>query len=149
MTREEREKAIDLLDNLIGMIADSQDNGYDKALRMGIQAIKTVEDFEKAQIITGGRFNGRTYAYQCGLADGIRKASNSKFWEFVKPTQKWVPVDKELPNIHNRCERYYVTLKSGDVDIAMFTECNGEHWWNFNSDDIVAWQPLPPSYKGE
>lgn len=73
-TREEREKAIDLLDNLSGVIADSQDNDYDKALRMGIQAIKTVEDFERAQIIMGGRLNGRTYAYKCGLEDGKRKA---------------------------------------------------------------------------
>lgn len=63
----------------------------------------------------------------------------------VTPTQRWIPCSG-LPNIHNRCERYYVTLKSGDVDIAMFTECNGEHWWNFNFDDVIAWQYLPEPY---
>lgn len=147
MTKEEREKAIDLLDNLLGMVEDNQDNDYDKALRIGIQAIKTVEDFENAQIITGGRLNGRTYAYKCGLADGIRKASNSKFWEFVKPTPKWIPCSERLPEIHNRAERYFVTLKCGDIDIAKFTECNGEHWWNFNYDDVVAWMPLPNPYQ--
>ena len=41
---------------------------------MAIKALETVEEFEKAQIITGGRLNGRTYAYKCGLEDGKRKA---------------------------------------------------------------------------
>lgn len=40
MTKEEREKAIDLLDNLIGMIEDNQKNDYDKALRMGIESLR-------------------------------------------------------------------------------------------------------------
>jgi flagellar biosynthesis/type III secretory pathway protein FliH len=74
MTREEREKAIDLLDNLLGMIEDNQGNDYDFALKRGIEALETLEDFERAQIITGGRLNGRTYAYKRGLEDGKRKA---------------------------------------------------------------------------
>ena len=40
MTKEEREKAIDLLDNLIGMVEDNQDNDYDKALKMGIESLR-------------------------------------------------------------------------------------------------------------
>ena len=74
MTKEEREKAIDLLDNLRGMIEDNQGNDYDFALKKGIEALETLEDFERAQIITGGRLNGRTYAYKRGLEDGKRKA---------------------------------------------------------------------------
>ena len=38
------EKAIDLLDNLLGMIEDNQDNDYDEALKMGIQALKEREN---------------------------------------------------------------------------------------------------------
>lgn len=34
------EQAIDLLDNLIGMVTDSNENDYDTALKMGIDAIK-------------------------------------------------------------------------------------------------------------
>ena len=34
------EKAINLLDNLIGMIEDNIDSDYDTALRMGIKALK-------------------------------------------------------------------------------------------------------------
>ena len=36
MTREE---AIDLLDNLIGMVEDNQENDYDEALKMAIEAL--------------------------------------------------------------------------------------------------------------
>ena len=36
----EKSRAIDLLDNLIGMIEDNQDNDYDAAFRMAIDAIK-------------------------------------------------------------------------------------------------------------
>ncbi len=45
-----------------------------EALNMAIEALKTLEDFERAQIITGGRLNGRTFAYKRGLEDGKRKA---------------------------------------------------------------------------
>ena len=34
------EEAIDLLDNLIGMVDDNHGNDYDEALKMGITALK-------------------------------------------------------------------------------------------------------------
>ena len=40
MNREEREKAIDLFDNLLGMIDDNQGNDYDFALKKGIEALE-------------------------------------------------------------------------------------------------------------
>ena len=36
----DKEQAIDLLDNLIGMIEDNQGNDYDTAFRMAIDALK-------------------------------------------------------------------------------------------------------------
>lgn len=47
MTGEEREKAIDLLDNLVGMIEDNQDNDYDFALKKGIEALKQEDVIDK------------------------------------------------------------------------------------------------------
>ena len=47
---------------------------YQEAKAMAIKALETLEEFERALIITGGRLNGRTYAYKCGLEDGKRKA---------------------------------------------------------------------------
>ena len=51
---------------------------------MAIKALETVEEFEKAQIITGGRLNGRTYAYKCGLEDGKRKALEQEQKQKIK-----------------------------------------------------------------
>jgi len=39
----DKQKAIDLLDNLIGMVEDSQENDYDTAIKMGIEALKAGE----------------------------------------------------------------------------------------------------------
>ena len=65
-----KEQAIEVLHELDGSLYDTQQ----VALDMAIKALEIVEEFEKAQIITGGRLNGRTYAYKCGLEDGKRKA---------------------------------------------------------------------------
>lgn len=43
-----REKAADLLYNLIGMFEDNQDNDYDAALRMGIEALTDVYEVARA-----------------------------------------------------------------------------------------------------
>lgn len=40
------DKAIDLLDNLIGMVEDNQDNDYDAAFRMAINALRAQADFD-------------------------------------------------------------------------------------------------------
>ena len=42
-----RETAIDLLDNLKGMIEDSQGNDYDKAFRMAIESLKQIDEIKK------------------------------------------------------------------------------------------------------
>lgn len=65
-----------------------------------------------------------------------------------EPKTEWIPVSERLPNIKNQTERYLVTLKNGTtVCDAMFTECEGEHWWNYNDDDVMAWMSLPKPYK--
>ena len=35
-----KETAAELLDNLVGMVSDTQDNNYDLALKMGIEALR-------------------------------------------------------------------------------------------------------------
>ena len=71
MTREE---AIKLLVNATYSDEWQGNEDLTTAHNMAIKALEMVEKFEKAQIITGGRLNGRTYAYKCGLDDGKRKA---------------------------------------------------------------------------
>ena len=50
MTKQE---AIDLLDNLIGMIEDNHDSDYDSAIRMAIDALTEPE------IMIGGDSDGK------------------------------------------------------------------------------------------
>ena len=49
------------------------------AFNDAIEALKLVDEFERADIITGGRLNGRTQAYKCGFENGKRQAA--KDWE--------------------------------------------------------------------
>jgi hypothetical protein len=75
MTKEE---AIKLLVNATYSDEWQGNEDLTTANNMAIEALETLEEFEKAQIITGGRLNGRTYAYKCGLEDGKRKALEQK-----------------------------------------------------------------------
>ena len=59
-----------------------------EALDMAIESIETVEKFEKAHIITGGRINGRAYAYKCVLEDGKRKAQEQEIYNNFKIMSK-------------------------------------------------------------
>lgn len=78
------------------------------------------------------------YLYSSGF-------SNEQVNTIVKAFEpRWIPVSDKLPEIHNYSDSYLVTLKRGGVYIAMFTECNGKHWWTY--DDVIAWMPLPQSY---
>lgn len=42
-------------------------------IQRSIEALRRVEEFEKAGIIMGGRLNGRTWAYKCGYRDAEKK----------------------------------------------------------------------------
>jgi len=44
-----RNQAMDLLDNLIGMVEDNQNNDYDTALHMAIEALKQLEELGKEE----------------------------------------------------------------------------------------------------
>lgn len=54
-----------------------------QCLKLAIAALELVDDFERARIITGGRLNGRTHAYKCGLADGQRLAKGEKLFNIL------------------------------------------------------------------
>ena len=57
------DKAIDLLDNLVGMVEDSQENDYDEALNMGADALK------RQQMMRGTWRRGRGWSEGCGMGE--------------------------------------------------------------------------------
>lgn len=140
MTREEAIKIFNTV--LLFGSCDCQKEEIEESLKMAINALEMVEKFEKAQIITCGRLNGRTYAYKCGLEDGKRKA--------LEQEPRWIPVSERLPE---KNVEVLATTEWGAVTIA---EMYGAYDWliregtyNADTDEIAAWMPLPEPYKAE
>lgn len=167
MTKEEREKAIDLLDNLLGMVADNQDNDYDKALKMGIESLRrepSTDAVSRATVLTlindvkkADGFNDYSqYEY---LFDNVDKMPMSV------PTQRWIPCSERLPETDGDyllfgkvCEdeeeyQFIGSYDSGCEQFGIWEEqfdrttlgCLGSEFFEYSS--VVAWMPLPKPYK--
>lgn len=67
MTNKE---AINLLDNLIGMVEDNQNSDYDKALKMAIDALKQTER-KKGKWRTVTKKSNLFDAYRCSECNGL------------------------------------------------------------------------------
>ena len=74
------EKAIDLLDNLIGMVEDNQESDYDTALKMAIQALSQEPTDENLH-------REREQAYMQGYEDASKR--------FRPKSGKWVDYSDE------------------------------------------------------
>lgn len=78
------EKAIDLLDNLLGMVEDSQGSGYNEAIKMAMKAlnqerkqgewlevsvseIETIEEWQSARCSYCGLYHTTPYLYYVSL----------------------------------------------------------------------------------
>lgn len=166
MTKEEREKAIDLLDNLLGIVEDNQDKDYDKALKMGIESLQE-EPCEDAVS------RKSMLEYQQYLHGKMSNEENYKLWKFIKemppvtPTQRWISVDKELPKenvwddgyvepsdyvlVFGDCGEYGVSRYWGNRKSKAENPNSYKDWMDLDwiAQKPIAWMPLPPSYKGE
>lgn len=66
----DRQTAADLLDNLIGMVEDTQENDYDAALKMGIEALKAdVQPVVRCKDCRY-RYLDKKYGFRCDLDTG-------------------------------------------------------------------------------
>ncbi len=64
----DRQTAVELLDNLIGMVEDTNGNDYDTALKMGIEALKAERRARWEYVDYGGIGN-----YHCSRCRAIGK----------------------------------------------------------------------------
>ena len=67
----------------------------------------------------------------------------------VTPTQNWIPVSERLPQ---KDVEVLATTEWGEVTIAMYCVTDWlihEGDTNAETDEIVAWMPLPKPYKTE
>lgn len=68
------QEAINLLDNLVGMVEDNHNSDYDKALKMGIEALEKQSFFNpKIETAVESR-NVYEHGYMRGKQDGLDKA---------------------------------------------------------------------------
>lgn len=129
-----------------------------EALNMAIKVLETLEEFEKAQIITGGRLNGRIYAYKCGLEDGKRKV--------LEQGSRWILCSERLPNkngaylvtTENCIGRHIEVLDYAndlyEIDNYDFIDKKGVSGWYYldteygyiEVENVIAWMPLPEAY---
>ena len=65
----------------------------------------------------------------------------------LRKQQRWISVEEKLPAIKMDV---LVTYENGDIQID-FIEDDGDWFWEDREEDIVvvAWMPLPESYKPE
>ena len=128
MTREQAIKFANCLKNNytidIYAVADFCD--------MVINALEIVEEFERARIITGGRLNGRTYAYKCGLEDGKRKALEQQPSEDCVSRKAMLNAITEIDNNVNMDiytnEVREIVKELPPVTLTHGTCKNCEHW---------------------
>ena len=68
-----REKAIDLLDNLNGMIEDSRNSDYDTAFKMAIKALEQEPILDKIKAEIDEQYD-RVHPYNISCAEGLEMA---------------------------------------------------------------------------
>ena len=95
-----RETALDLLDNLKGMIEDSQGNDYDKAFRMAIEALKREAKLESI----AERYKDMPLAEDIYNARAIIERDYGNI-ESTEPTGHWKRIGKrgEYAYICSQC----------------------------------------------
>jgi hypothetical protein len=111
---------------------------FKMAIDEGIKAFDTVKEFEKAQIITGGRLNGRTHAYKCGLEDGERKALEKQSDDCVSREAVIDTVNntiaKYIPTFIGPYEKIPLELARAIKDVPPVTPTRKVGKWTTNSD---------------
>lgn len=77
----------------------------------------------------------------------------------VPSNDGWIPVEERLPEYNHKgtYDMQLVTLKDGEVCMGVYNNREKEWWtrkqegerWYTNKRNVIAWQPLPKSYKPE
>ena len=142
MTRTE---AIDLLDNLIGMIEDNHESDYDTAFKMAIQALKE----PTGDLISRDLLLERMADYVAsGYADSVED-----FEEYSKivcqlpsaEKPKWIPDSERLPQVNEwvlcQCRTCYKVLKLTSY------RCYRNDIQEYMDSFVIEWMPLPSLFE--
>ena len=77
-------------------------NKLEDSIDAAVEALRITKDFERAQILIGGRLNGRTYAYKCGLEDGMRKKIENIMNQAAKSFREYEKAKEECKSRYEK-----------------------------------------------
>lgn len=168
----DREKAADLLDNLIGMVEDNHGADYDTALKIGIEALSTSGDGPEPVDDTISRQAAIDIERRSTVDTNPKHfESHQKFVEFMDDAEissfgRWqwsngfntaltaVGIDlKRLPSAQPEPQWIPVVKKPIEKGLMLVTYNDGDvdllkQPTAYRRSDIVAWMPIEP-WRGE
>ena len=131
----DRQKAVELLDNLLGMVEDTQENDYDTALKMGIEALNA--DVQPVQ---------RWIPCNERLPENIRPVIVT--WKNTDPKSYYqYIVGKHFTGTacYKNGKWYWYSSTTEDM-LAEYGRYDSEEF--DEAIECIAWMPLPEPYKG-
>lgn len=163
----DKQTAIDLLDNLLGMVEDNHESDYDTAIKMGIDALKEKTQLSEEDATKDATFDciSRRAAinemkdmytaaeeWAQGAHDDDTKARAEscmatnvelklRIEKLPSVQSRWVPCKERLPEENGG---YLVTGKRGVVYSTRFE--NGR--W-YGGTKPIAWMSLPEPWRGQ
>ena len=152
MTSEEREKAIDLLDNLIGAVEDNQGNDYDLALKMAIESLKQepCEDAISRRAVLNTLDKMDSVLNEDRTVETYKELLTACYKDLpsVTPVHKkeWIPCSERLPEYPGI---YMTTLDYGKHGLATGARYYHGKYFKWMNECVIAWMPLPEPYREE
>lgn len=139
----DKEKAIELLDNLLGMIDDNQGNDYDSAIKKAINCLKVPKhNYDNCMNYTCKSIC-RKEGYEQGASD-MEKAKQIIIDKLQKQIPKWHLCEDELPNESGEylCYVNYDGNKFYNIEEI---DCDGffKEWNLSGKVKVIAWTELP------
>lgn len=131
----DKQKAVELLDNLLGMVEDTQENDYDTALKMGIEALKAHTQPVQRWIPCNKR-----------LPEDIRPVIVT--WKNTDPKSYYqYIVGKHFTGTacYKNGKWYWYSSTTEDM-LAEYGRYDSEEF--DEAIECIAWMPLPEPYKG-
>ena len=173
----DKKTAIDLLDNLLGMVEDNHESDYDTAIKMGIDALSnapnalsTLDCVDRQAALeamdTWDKFgcdpDGKLVKYDddkhyIPYVDYEDMVHAIKHLPSVQP-QRWIPVTEALPEKPFGClvtvmDTEPMTMEEFENILPYFVGYDGEQWNDWEGYqcpfEVLAWMPLPEPWRGK
>ena len=109
------------------------------------QAVMNIISFEYGWLIDAKEYNTNIRIAFNSLMSKVKALPSVT----PKAEQKWIPVSERLPESDEEYHTFLVTDSKGKVTLSEFyLSLDRKPYWS-GMIDVIAWMPLPQSYKAE